>query len=202
MKKLLLFIIIFLLSLQNVLAEDNVKLQGNVSFDWVSKTQLERDKNINDVKNIIYKDDIVKKYNKKPFRAQYSEFLKDSKYKEHYIAVVNRVKENNTERMSGFFTKNGKILYAYGIQYKNNMKEVYYYNTFGTLIYIDKYSSNYPEFPYYTHQYNSKGELVGSIYFTQYDTQYVFKNGKFKGIWYKNTMFNSKAKKIMTRSNY
>ena len=55
---------------------------------------------------------------------------------------------------------------------------------------------------YYSHQYYANGKLVSSIYFTAYDTQYMYKNGKFIGVWLKDTMFNSKAKKIMTRTNY
>ncbi|MGN0017410.1 MAG: hypothetical protein ACI37S_00020 [Candidatus Gastranaerophilaceae bacterium] len=202
MKNFLLIVIILFALGQITYAQDNVVLNGNITFDWCEKSQFERDESINKIKNIIYSEDIVKKYNKKTFRLQYKDYLKDKQYKEHYIAVSNGKKENKTERMSGFYTKNGKILIAYGIQYKNDMQTVYYYDTFGNLKYVDKYSENYPNFPYYTHQYRLDGKLVASIYFTQYDTQYLFKNGKFEGVWFKNTMFNAKAKKIMNRTNY
>lgn len=93
-------------------------------------------------------------------------------------------------------------MYMYGVQYKNDIYTTYYYDLMGNLRYIDKMSENYPNYPYYSHQYRINGELAGSIYFTSYDTQYVFKNEKFKGVWFKDTMFDSKAKKIMTRTNY
>ena len=104
--------------------------------------------------------------------------------------------------LAGFFKFGDRILYAYGVQYKDNIYTTYYYDSFGNLKYIDKMSENYPKFPYYSHQYRISGELAGSFYFTSYDTQYEFKNGKFVGLWYKDTMFNAKAKKILTRTNY
>lgn len=202
MKNFLLSVFILFAFSQTCLAQDDIILNGNVSFDWCEKSQFERDESIKSIKDIIYSQDIVRKYNKKDFKEKYKDYLKDKNYKEHYIAISNGLKENSTERFSGFYSKNNKVLYAYGIQYKNNMKTIYYYNALGNLIYIDEYSDNYPNFPYYTHQYRLNGKLVASIYFTQEDTQYMFKNGEFFGVWFKNTMFNSKAKKIMNRTNY
>ena len=104
--------------------------------------------------------------------------------------------------MSGFFSKNEKLLLIYGLQYKNDIYTKYYYDAMGNLRYIDAFSKNYPNYPYFTHQYRVDGSLAGSVYFNDKDTQYIFKNDKFSGVWFKNTMFNRKAKKIMTRSNY
>lgn len=200
MKKILLFIAIFVAL--PVFAENNLMLNGYASFDWAEKTQFERDANISKIKGIIYRENIVKKYNKKAFKDEYKDFLKDKDFKKHYIEITSGKKENSTERIAGFYTLNGKLLYMYGIQYKNNMNTTYYYDMAGNLRYVDKMSENYPNYPYYSHQYRINGTLASSIYFTSLETQYVFKNEKFKGVWYKDTMFDAKAKKIMTRTNY
>ena len=200
MKKLLIFIVLFLL-IEPVFAQSQI-ITGGVSFDWVTKSQLERDENISKVKSLIYNQGVMVKYPKKEFKSQYKDFLKDKKHNQHYLEIMNGKKENATERLAGFYLFGDKVLYAYGVQYKNDIYTTYYYDTMGNLQYVDKMSENYPNYPYYSHQYRISGELAGSFYFVSYDTQYEFKNGKFKGVWFKDTMFNSKAKKIMTRTNY
>ena len=200
MKKIILFIVC-LLFMSPAIAEDEI-LSGSVSFDWVTKSQLERDENISKVKSIIYSDNFVTKYPKNELKTKYQDYLKDKDYKKHYQEILSGMKQDETARLAGFFTANERILYMYGLQYKDDIYTTYYYDALGNLRYIDVMSDNYPNFPYYSHQYRIGGTLAGSIYFTAYDTQYVFKNGKFKGVWFKDTMFNSKAKKIMTRTNY
>ncbi len=203
MKKL--FTVIFILSIfVNIpaLSEENFILQGKVNFDWAEKSQFERDLQIEEIKNTIYKDEFVKKYPKKAFKSDYADFLKDKNYKSNYLTLKSGKNETKDANLSGFFSKNEKILFIYGIQYKNNIYTKYYYDAMGNLRYIDTFSSNYPNYPYFTHQYRIDGSLAGSVYFKDKDTQYIFKNEKFSGVWFKNTMFNRKAKKIMTRSNY
>lgn len=201
MKKLVLFLIFFIIILSPSIAEEENIIKGQVNFDWLTKSQLERDANINSIRNTLYSQN-VNKYSKKEFRTTYKDYLKDKNAKKHYVQILSGVKHTDTEELAGFFTLKDKILYAYAIQYKNNPKTVYYYDTLGNLRYVDKLSDNYPNYPYYSHQYYANGKLVSSIYFTAYDTQYMYKNGKFIGVWFKDTMFNSKAKKIMTRTNY
>ena len=116
--------------------------------------------------------------------------------------VAKGVKKTDIARLAGFYLGNEKLLIAYAIQYNANPKTIYYYDTLGNLRYVDILSDNYPNYPYFTHQYRIDGSLAGSVYFKDKDTQYIFKNEKFSGVWFKNTMFNRKAKKIMTRSNY
>lgn len=202
MKKLVLFLIFFVIILSPSIAEEQNVIQGHVNFDWLTKSQLERDENIDSIRKTLYTQDIIDKYSKKEFKTIYKDFLKDKNAKKHYMQVLSGVKHTENEELAGFFTLRDKILYAYAIQYKNNPKTVYYYDTLGNLRYVDLLSENYPNYPYYSHQYYANGKLVSSIYFTAYDTQYMYKNGKFIGVWFKDTMFNSKAKKIMTRTNY
>lgn len=202
MKKNLILLLLLVIILSPSIASEQIALNGNINFDWVTKTQLERDTNIEDIRKTLYSDNPISKYSKKEFRNTYKDYLKDKNTKQHYIQVLSGIKETETENIAGFYALKDKILYAYAIQYKNNPMTVYYYDTLGNLRYVDKFSDNYPNYPYYSHQYYANGKLISSIYFTAYDTQYMYKNGKFIGVWFKDTMFNSKAKKIMTRTNY
>lgn len=202
MKKNLILLLLFVIILSPSIASEQITLNGNINFDWVTKTQLERDTNIEHIRKILYSDNPTSMYSKKEFRNTYKDYLKDKNTKQHYIQVLSGIKETETENIAGFYALKDKILYAYAIQYKNNPMTVYYYDTLGNLRYVDKFSDNYPNYPYYSHQYYANGKLISSIYFTAYDTQYMYKNGKFIGVWFKDTMFNSKAKKIMTRTNY
>lgn len=177
-------------------------LQCGVEFDWISKTQLQRDENIKQIQDILFNEKTVFKYPKKEFKAKNSEFLKDKDSIQHYIDISNGKREDADKYYAGFFLKNN-ILYAYAIQYKNNLKNVYYYDALGNLKYIDYYSQNYPNLPYYALQYNISGKLVGTVYFVSAYDQYIFNPDKtFKGRWYKKNMYNRNAKIILTRSNY
>lgn len=176
-------------------------LVANIVFDWLDINQVERDAVIAKYKAELFKDDTVYKYNKKEFRKDYKDFLKDSDYKRHYMLVSNDVKETNDENLCGFFRRN--VLISYAIQYKNDLRTVYYYNAFGKLIYVDKFSENYPNFPYMSKQYRANGTLVSAIYFMSHDMQYMYnKDQSFKGAWYKNKMYDNRAKQVLTRNNW
>ena len=59
-----------------------------------------------------------------------------------------------------------------------------------------------PNYPFYSHKYYVNGELIESAYFESETVQYIFKDNKFAGVCFNDTIFNEKAKKIMTRTNY
>lgn len=177
-------------------------LNCEVTFDWISRTQLQRDENIKEIQNILFSTEPTLKYKKSDFKSKNKEFLKDKSYKTHYFYLKNGVSEDSEKKYSGFFIKE-KLLYMYGIQYRNNLKNIYYYDTFGNLRYVDIFSDNYPKYPHYSLQYTTSGELIGTIYYVSRDDQYIFAPSKtFKGRWYKEKMYNKNAKVIMTRSNY
>ncbi len=187
-------------STQNV-QEDSKPLECGVTFDWISKTQIQRDENIAQIQNILFSDKIKTKYNKKEIKSQYAEFFKDKDARQNYIEISNGKKEDAQKYYCAFYWKN--FLVAYGIQYKNNMKNIYYYDAMGNLRWVDVFSDNYPKFPYRSYQYYRTGELVASYYYVSEYDQYIFDpNKKFKGRWYKENMYNKNAKIIMTRSNY
>lgn len=179
----------------------SIVLTGNLVFDWLDISQAGRDAVIEKYKTQLFGDGTVYKYNKKEFRNEYKDFLKDGDYKRHYMLVSNNVKETDSENLCGFYK--GKLLIIYAVQYKNDLKTVYYYDTLGKLRYIDKFSENYPEFPYTTKQYRANGTLVSAIYTMSHDMQYMYNDdGSFRGAWYKDKMYDAKAKQILTRTNW
>lgn len=178
-----------------------IVLTGNLVFDWLDITQAGRDTVIEKYKSQLFGEDTVFKYNKKEFKNEYKDFLKDPDYKRHYMLVKNNVKETDTENLCGFYRKN--LLISYAIQYKNDLRTVYYYDAMGKLRYIDKFSENYPNFPYMSKQYRANGTLVSAIYVMSKDMQYMYnEDTSFKGAWYKDKMYDRNAKQVLTRSNW
>lgn len=181
---------------------DTKPIECGVTFDWITKTQLQRDEKITQIQKILFNNDTVLKYPSKQFKSQYVANLKDNDYVEHYQLVSYGKKEDAGHYYAGFFLQNG-LLIAYGVQNKNDLKHIYYYDAMGHLRFVDIYSETYPKFPYYALQYEMSGKLAGTIYFVSQDDQYIFNPDKtFKGLWYKEKMYNRNAKVILTRSNW
>lgn len=195
----------FSANLTEVVTKENtpapIVLTGNLVFDWLDITQSGRDEVIEKYKTQLFGDETVYKYNKKEFRTEYKDFLKDADFKRHYMLVSNNVKETEDENLCGFYK--GKLLISYAVQYKNDLRTVYYYDALGKLRYIDKFSENYPNFPYMSKQYRANGTLVSAIYVMSKDMQYMYNSdGSFKGAWYKDKMYDRNAKQVLTRSNW
>ncbi len=185
-------------------SDESKVLEAAVEYDWVNMLQLQRDEKIAKYHDILFAE-INGKRSRKEFRTQYKDFLKDKDWRTHYRLISSGRKETNEENMSGFFTKfrGQDILYSYAIQPKSNLRRVYYYSAKGSLAYVDEISDNYPNFPYHSRQYRSSGKLAGTIYFETHDIQYVYApDGKFKGIWLKDRMYDAKGKELMTRTNW
>ena len=189
---------------QNIVKENTpapIVLTGNLVFDWLDITQDGRDAVIEKYKKELFGEDTVYKFNKKEFRNEYKDYLRDSDYQRHYMLVSNNVKETDQENLCGFYR--GKLLISYAVQYKNDLRTVYYYDALGKLRYIDKFSENYPNFPCTSKQYRANGTLVSAIYIISHDMQYMYNSdGSFKGAWYKDKMFDRRAKQVLTRSNW
>lgn len=178
-----------------------IVLTGNLVFDWLDISQLQRDAVIEKYRTELFDENTVYKYKKKDFRAEYKNFLKDKDIKRHYMLVKEGVKETDSENLCGFYRKN--LLISYAIQFKNDLRTVYYYDAMGNLRYVDKFSENYPNFPYMSKQYRANGTLVSAIYFMSHDMQYMYEDDKsFKGAWYKDKMFDRHAKQVLTRTNW
>ena len=180
-------------------------LSAKIECTWVNMHQTERDAKIKYIKGKLFSDGNAVSIKKKDFRNQYRGYLKDKKYKTNYRLISNNVEETKDYNMAGFFKDYGdaKILYSYALQPKNDLKHIYYYSAYGTLAYIDDIQGDYPNFPYISKQYKNNGKLAGVIYYENHDVQYVYEpDGDFKGLWYKDKMYNRKGKEILTRSNW
>lgn len=211
MKKILAAILFIILcqagtSFTPVLAEtDNPVLEATIEKVWVNMEQAERDAKINYYRDKLFSDGKAASMSKKDFRAIYKDKLKDSRHRINYRLISAGINETAEYNLSGFFTdfNDAKVLYAYATQAKKDLKHIYYYNAMGKLSYIDDIIGDYPNFPYVSKQYRSNGKLAGVILFENHDLQYVYEpDGHFKGLWYKDKMYNRKGNVILTRSNW
>ena len=199
MRKLLVILSIILLG--TVCHAEDTVLQAGVTFDWLTITQEQRDQAVEYFKSIVFDENEIK-LDKKGFRTKYADFLKDENYRENYILASQGIKETPKYNLSAFQTRGGMLI-IYAIQYKDNLQNTYYYDALGNLKYVDETSENYPEFPYTTKQYRANGSMVAAYYVESKDVQYIYQpDGDFRGIWYKDKMFNQKAKQILTRTNW
>ena len=200
MKKIFILWAIIVFGATTFAADDTV-LQGGVTFDWLTITQEQRDNAVEYFKDIVFENS-QGNIKKSKFQAKYANFLKDKDYKKHYLLASEGFTETDKYNICAFATRGG-VLLIYAIQYKDNLKNTYYYDAFGNLRYLDETSNNYPNFPYYTRQYRINGSLASAVYVDSKDVQYVFEpDGKFKGVWYKDKMFNQNSKQILTRTNW
>lgn len=181
---------------------DDVTLKGNAVFDWVDISQVQRDSQIEQYRNKLFGADAVGQYSKTEFKDKFGAFKKDKDYKEHYRLTKMGQTETEDANLCAFFYKNN-ILIVYAIQYKNNPRNVYYYNAYGRLQYVDDISKEYPNFPYNSKQYRKNGKLVSAIYFVSPEMQYMYNpDGSFNGLWYKEKMYDSKGKQVVERTNW
>lgn len=222
MKKIItgLFMIGALCLCQNCMAFENVVIEeaapaetvensqtkqiaASVTFDWLDITQAQRDEQIDKYKNLLFSGSSDKVYyTKDEFKKEFSAFAKDKSYKHHYMLANNGVTEDEDAKYCAFYYKKNTLV-IYAIQYKKNPHNAFYYTAFGKLYYVDVTSDAYPNFPYYSMQYNRKGQLKSAIYFVSKDIQYMYGPDKeFQGIWYKDKMYNANGKQTLTRSNW
>ena len=142
-------------------------ITGGIEFDWLEITQQDRDSIIAKYKSELFPENTVYKFTKKDFKEKYKDFLKDKDYQRHYMLVSNNVTETDDENLCGFYK--GRLLISYAVQYKNDLRTVYYYDVLGNLRYVDNMSENYPNFPYSSKQYRVNGTLAGAISFESHD---------------------------------
>ncbi len=197
-KKIILTIL--LLSQIAVYASFNDVLISNVTYDWINKTEVEREAIIQEVKDIIFEQPVEKQ---KDFRSQFKDKLKDKNYLENYMAASAGYKEYKGNNISAFYFKKMKSLYMYALQDKKDVSKAYYYDALGHLKYVDIINGEYPDFPYYSIQYRISGTPVSAIYFASKDCQYLFTpKGEFEGVWYKHNLYNKRAEVVLRRTTY
>lgn len=197
-KKILLTIM--LLAQTAVFASFNDVLIADVTYDWINKSEVEREAIIQEVKDIIFEQPVEKQNN---FRSQFKDKLKDKNYLENYMAASAGYKEYKGNNISAFYFKKMKSLYMYALQDKKDVSKAFYYDALGHLKYVDLIYGEYPDYPYYSIQYRISGTPVSAIYFASKDCQYLFTpKGEFEGVWYKHNLYNKKTEVILKRTTY
>ena len=198
LKKILLTII--LLTQTVVFASFNDVLIADITYDWINKSEVEREAIIQEVKDIIFEQPVEKQ---KDFRSQFKDRLKDKNFLENYMAASAGYKEYKGNNISAFYFKKMKSLYMYALQDKKDVSKAYYYDALGHLKYVDLIYGEYPDYPYYSIQYRISGPPVSAIYYASKDCQYLFTpKGDFEGVWYKHNLYNNKSEIILKRTTY
>ncbi len=198
LKKILLTII--LLTQTAVFANFNDVLIADITYDWINKSEVEREAIIQEVKDIIFEQPVEKQ---KDFRSQFKDRLKDKNFLENYMAASAGYKEYKGNNISAFYFKKMKSLYMYALQDKKDVSKAYYYDALGHLKYVDLIYGEYPDYPYYSIQYRISGTPVSAIYYASKDCQYLFTpKGDFEGVWYKHNLYNNKSEIILKRTTY
>ncbi|MBR6098644.1 hypothetical protein IKP85_02750 [bacterium] len=172
---------------------------------WVNLHQTERDAKIRYMRGKLTAFGENKSIKKSEFKKQYRRYMKDAKTDANYRLISDGVKVTNENIMTGYFKEynDAKVLYEYSLQPRRDYRNVFYYNGEGNLIYMNSIAGPYPRFPYISRQYNNNGRLKNIIYFENHDLQYVYKaNGKFRGLWDGDTMYNRRGYIIKTRTNW
>ena len=201
MKKIKLVLTLLFLSQALALANYNDIYIADIQYDWINKSEVEKEAIISEVHDIIFENESLSKIEN--FKTQFKNLRKDKNYKEHYLAASAGYKEYKDNNISAFYFKKQKHIYMYALQNKKDISKSYYYDALGTLRYIDFNFGEYPDYPYYTIQYNMSGNPVSAIYYVSKDNQYLYEpDGTFKGVWYKHNLYDRKSKVILTRTTY
>ena len=199
MKKFLTVLFLFIFQ-TTVFAGYNDIFIADITYDWINKTEVEKEAIIQEVKDIIFEQPVEKQ---KDFRSQFKDRLKDKNYLENYMAAAAGYKEYKGNNISAFYFKKIKSLYMYALQDKKDVSKAYYYDALGHLKYVDFINGEYPDYPYYSIQYRISGTPVSAIFFVSKDCQYLFTpKGEFKGVWYKHNLYNKNSNIILKRTTY
>ena len=203
MMKNILYVLVLLFLIQcGVSANSNDVYVADIQYDWINKSEVEREDMINEVREIIFlgREKLPNEDSVKTLRKGKN---KDKNHIENYMAASAGYKEFKDNNISAFYMKNKKYIYMYAIQDKKDLSKAYYYDALGHLQYIDYIEGEFPEYPYYCIQYRTSGKPVSAVYYVSKDTQYMYEpNGKFKGLWYKYNMYDKHSKVILKRTSY
>ena len=173
---------------------------ADIQYDWINKSEVEKEAIISEVKDIIFETPIEKLPD---FKKQFKDRLKDKNHLDNYFAASAGYKELGDYNISAFYYKKMKNIYMYALQDKKDVSKAYYYDALGKLRYVDFIYGEYPDYPYYSIQYRISGKPVSAIYFVSKDCQYLFKpDGEFEGVWYKHNLYNKESEIILTRTTY
>jgi hypothetical protein len=201
MQKIKYIFTVFLLAQCFAFANLNDIFIADIQYDWLNKSEIEKEAIVSEIREIIFKDGEIKAIN--DFKTNFKDKMKDKNYKEHYIIASAGRKEFKNFNISAFYYKKQKHIYMYALQDKKDLSKIFYYDALGNLRYIDFNYGDYPIYPYYTIQYSITGKPISAIYNVSKDSQYLYQpDGVFKGVWYKHNLYDKHSKVILTRTLY
>lgn len=200
MNKVKYILIAFLISQVMAWANLNEIFVADIQYDWINKSEVEKEAIIAEVHDIIFTEPLEKD---KDMHKNFKSRLKDKQFREHYLAASAGYKEYKEQNIAAFYYKNQKNIYMYALQDKEDLTKNFYYDALGHLRYVDYIYGDYPDYPYYCIQYRVSGKPVSAVYYVSKDTQYLFEpDGTFKGLWYKYNLYDKHSKVILKRSAY
>ena len=193
-------VLLLMLFCGSVFANYNDIYIANITYDWINKSEVEKEEIIQEVHDILFANPVQKQSG---FRSQFKDKLKDKNRVENYYAASAGYKEYKGNYISAFYYKRMKHIYMYGLQSKEDTSKAYYYDALGALKYVDFIEGDFPDYPYSAIQYNISGKPVSAIYYISKDCQYLYKpSGEFEGVWYKHNLYNKKNKVVLKRTTY
>lgn len=110
----------------------------------------------------------------------------------NYFALL-KGKTNLNDRILALFSDG-----SYAVNYKNDLKHVWYYDKDGTLINVEIRTSL--EFPYGSYKYSPDGELVNMSLRASKDETFIFSPfGELLGHWVGDNCYDENGNVVMTR---
>ncbi len=173
---------------------------ADIEYDWINKSELEKEAMITEVHDIMFQEELSRKTD---LKSLFKDKLKDKNHLDNYIAASAGYKEYKGNKISAFYYRKLVNPIMYALQDKQETSYAFYYDVMGNLQYVDFINGEYPEYPYYAIQYRITGKPVSAVYYISEDCQYLFTpKGEFEGVWYKHKLYNKKNKVILTRTTY
>lgn len=110
----------------------------------------------------------------------------------NYFALL-KGKTNFNDRILALFSDG-----SYAVNYKNDLKHVWYYDKDGSLINVEFRTSL--EFPYRSYKYSPDGELVNMSLRVSKDETFIFSPfGELLGHWVGDNCYDENGNVVMTR---
>ena len=121
MKKFLLLLLLFIPLA--VFANYNDIYIADVQYDWIDKSEVEKEAIISEVRDIIFETPVEKQ---KDFKKQFKDKLKDKNHLDHYFAASAGYKELGDYNISAFYYKKMKNIYMYALQDKKDVSKCFF----------------------------------------------------------------------------
>lgn len=200
LKKLLIFIFLCFLFSVSYAANADEKIWQNLSLD-------EKEELIEYYRDIVFSRGYIKFASSEELKEKYGKYFKDKDYKEHFGNVYKA--KPDPQIVQRYQTTIDcpvnltDVHLGYTLFYKNEPNIGFFYNSAGTLQYLEFYSpSRY--YPYILRKYNTRGKLIQAIYVKNPYSSYLYNGDEtFKGYYIKDSgLFDRRNRNICNDMNF